>query len=136
MRFADKLKHLMEELNLNQTEVCRLAGINNSSLSQYLSGHNEPRKERRQELARALGVQEGYFDELLPTAQIQPSGVYNLPAQVAAKLMGKSLDWLYAGLQQGVFPWGYAVKLKDWSYFISSEKFQEATGIDLSKAEL
>lgn len=32
-------------------------------------------------------------------------------------------------LRDGVFPWGYAVKLTNWSYFISSVKFTEYTGI-------
>ena len=43
--------------------------------------------------------------------------------------MGKSIQFVAKGLQDGVFPWGYAVKMKDWSYFISSVKFTEYTGI-------
>ena len=53
----------------------------------------------------------------------------NLPVTLAAKLMGKSKEWVKQGLRDGVFPWGYAVKLTNWSYFISSVKFTEYTGI-------
>ena len=42
---------------------------------------------------------------------------------------GKSKEWVKQGLRDGVFPWGYAVKLTNWSYFISSVKFTEYTGI-------
>jgi hypothetical protein len=50
---------------------------------------------------------------------------------IAAKLMGKSTQWLAQGLRDGVFPFGYAVKMKEWSYFISSVKFTEYTGINV-----
>ena len=37
------------------------------------------------------------------------------------------------GLQQGVFPWGYAVHTSDnrWSYFINAKRFAEVEGIAL-----
>lgn len=47
-----------------------------------------------------------------------------------AKLMNVSEQFVRIGLQKGVFPWGYAVKLStQWTYFISSQKFEEHTGI-------
>ena len=39
-------------------------------------------------------------------------------------------------LRDGGFPWGYAVKMKNWSYFISSVKFTEYTGIDIPVNDL
>ena len=56
------------------------------------------------------------------------------PLQVS-KLLGKSYNWVTKGLQDGVFPWGYAVKLKKWSYYINPEKFEEHTGIKLERSE-
>ena len=39
-------------------------------------------------------------------------------------------DFVYEGLRQGIFPWGYAVKTSStWSYYINSMKFTECTGI-------
>lgn len=58
MTFADKLKNLMKELDLTQSKLSDLTGIGKSSISQYLSGKNEPSKDRKREIARALGVQE------------------------------------------------------------------------------
>lgn len=129
MSFAEKLKALMKELDLSQSKLSDLTGIGKSSISQYLSGKNEPSKDRKKEIARKLGVQEDYFDTFETAATVQHDGVFNLPVTLAAKLMGKSKEWVKQGLRDGVFPWGYAVKLTNWSYFISSVKFTEYTGI-------
>lgn len=140
--FDEKLKKLMRELGINQKKLSDMTGIGRPSISQYLTGKNEPTKKRRKEIARALGVPEDYFEELgdipqgiranVPAQMFEdaPQDVcVNVPVHIAAKLMGKSYSWVAQGLQDGVFPWGYAVKLKDWSYFISSVKFTEHTGI-------
>ena len=131
MSFAEKLKALMGELDLSQSKLSDLTGIGKSSISQYLSGKNEPSKDRKKEIARKLGVQEDYFDTFETAATVQHDGVFNLPVTLAAKLMGKSKEWVKQGLRDGVFPWGYAVKLTNWSYFISSVKFTEYTGIEI-----
>lgn len=134
MNFADKLKKLMKELDISQSKLSDLTGIGKSSISQYLSGKNEPSKDRKQEIARALGVQDNYFEMFEPAATVQHGGVVkvvNLPVTLAAKLMKKSKEWVMQGLRDGVFPWGYAVKLTNWSYFISSVKFTEYTGIEV-----
>lgn len=127
--FANKLKGLMSDLGLSQTKLSDLTGIGKSSISQYLSGKNEPSREKKKEIARALGVQENYFEMLLPAATVQEDVVINLPTTLVAKLMHKSNDFVENGLQQERFSWGYAVKMKKWSYFISSVKFTEHTGI-------
>lgn len=136
MTFADKLKNLMKELDLTQSKLSDLTGIGKSSISQYLSGKNEPSKDRKQEIACALGVQDNYFEMFEPAATVQHDGVVNLPVTLAAKLMKKSKEWVMQGLRDGVFPWGYAVKLTNWSYFISSVKFTEYTGIEVPLNEI
>lgn len=129
MKFSEKLNTLKSELGLTQWQICDLTGIGPSSISQYLSGKNEPSGTRKREIARALGVQEDYFDTFAPVAMVQHDGVINLPVPLVAQLMGKSKEFVMQGLRDGVFPWGYAVKLTRWSYFISSVKFTEYTGI-------
>ena len=47
----------------------------------------------------------------------------------AAEAMGKPEQFIRVGLQRGVFPWGYAVKLeKHYSYFINARRFREIEG--------
>ena len=46
-----------------------------------------------------------------------------------AKLLGKSEQFIRIGLQSGVLPFGYAVKMSSrWSYHISDKKVYEYLG--------
>ena len=54
-----------------------------------------------------------------------------LSVEDAAKLMGVTGQFIRVGLQQGVLPFGYAVKRKRWMYYISPAKFTECTGIEI-----
>lgn len=47
----------------------------------------------------------------------------NLPVQEAAAIMGVTPRFLQLALQQGRFPFGAAVKMKRWSYYINTERF-------------
>ena len=55
----------------------------------------------------------------------------SMTVQEAAELMKKSPTFIRIGLQRNILPFGYAVKTgkERYSYFISREKFTEATGI-------
>lgn len=42
----------------------------------------------------------------------------------AARMMGVSQQFIRIGLQQGIFPFGTAVKMSSrWTYYINEEKF-------------
>lgn len=44
----------------------------------------------------------------------------------AAAEMGKPEQWVRVGLQQGAFPWGYAVFMgSHYSYWINRKRFEE-----------
>lgn len=133
MKFSKELNKLLSERNISQAKLSGLTGISRSSISEYLSSDHEPSKERKRNIAAALGLQEDYFEVIAPDEEPDMSELVNLPVRVAAKLMGKSVEWVCKGLQDGVFPFGYGVKLKDWSYFISPKKFTEYTGIEVYK---
>ena len=132
--FSDNLRKAMLAKGYNIAELSRMTGIGKPSISQYLSGKNKPSEKRIRELAEALEVDSTELD----TGKIDPSkikteqGVYNLPVKTAAELMGVSLDFVYNGLRDGVLPFGWAVKNSSiWTYYISSAKFTEYTGIQV-----
>lgn len=53
-----------------------------------------------------------------------------LTVKKVAELMGASEWFIRRSLQQGLFPWGYAVKTSSkYTYWISPIKFTECTGI-------
>lgn len=54
----------------------------------------------------------------------------------ASRLMGVTEQFIRVGIQNGVLPFGYAVKVSGgkYTYFISKSKFTEATGIKLEES--
>ena len=129
MTFSEKLKQLMAETKLTQADVRRMTGIGASSLSQYLSGKNEPYPARKREIAVALGMKENFFEDAAPEVKIAKNPGASVKVEVIARLMHKSKEWVMQGLRDQVFPWGYAVKMTNWSYFISPVRFTQETGI-------
>lgn len=132
MTFSEKLKKLMEETKLTQADVRRMTGIGASSLSQYISGKNEPYPARKKEIAVALGMKENFFDDETPAeVKIAKNPGASVKVENIARLMHKSKEWVMQGLRDRVFPWGYAVKMTNWSYFISPVRFTQETGIEI-----
>ena len=142
MKFAEKLKKAMQELNLNQRQVVTMTGKSKGSVSQYLSGKQIPSEDVQSAIATSLGLASDYFtgmdqEELLvmPPIEVKAGTIPKLDVAKAAKLMGMNHNTVRKGLQQGVFPWGYAVHTSDnrWSYFINARRFYEIEMIPCDK---
>lgn len=137
--FSEKLKNAMQELHLNQRQVCGMTGKSKGSVSQYLSGKQIPSEKVQCDIATALGLSSDYFlkpDEkmvVLPSKEVRDGIIPKLDVGVAAKILQMNHNTVRKGLQQGVFPWGYAIHTSDnrWVYFINAKKFQEIEGIKL-----
>lgn len=132
MNFNEKLKQAMQQLNITQAQVVGMTGIGKSSISQYLSGKNVPSEDRQKNIAVSLGLDAEYFNQEEPVvAKIATSaegdGIQRLDVSIAAKLMGMNHNTIRKGLQQGVFPWGYAIHTSEnrWAYFINAIQFAE-----------
>lgn len=139
MKFAEKLKKAMQELNLNQRQVVTMTGKSKGSVSQYLSGKQIPSEDVQSAIATALGLESDYFtkdDErlvILPASEVKDGKIPRLLPEVAATYLGMDKATIRKGLQQGVFPWGYAVQTSEhrWAYFINARRFAEVEGIAL-----
>lgn len=137
MRFAQKLRNAMQELGLNQAQVCGLTGKSKGSISQYLSSKQVPSEKVQGEIATALGLASDYFmksDEkvcVLPALDVRDKVIPKLEVEKAAELLQISHITVRKGLQQGVFPWGYAIHTSEhrWVYFINAKRFAEIEGI-------
>lgn len=114
MRYSEELRKQMGEMTA--AELSRRTGVSQASISGYLAGEREPSDATRAKLANALGVR---------------TKKTTLTVRECAGLMGKSTKFVEKGLQDRVFPFGYAVKLEEWSYFISASKFAECTGLEV-----
>lgn len=139
MKFAEKLKKAMQELNLNQRQVVTMTGKSKGSVSQYLSGKQIPSEDVQSAIATVLGLESDYFtkdDErlvILPASEVRDGKIPRLLPEVAATYLGMDKATVRKGLQQGVFPWGYAVQTSEhrWAYFINARRFAEVEGIAL-----
>lgn len=137
MTFSEKLKQAMQELHLNQRQVCGMTGKSKGSVSQYLSGKQIPPDDVQAAIAVALGLEEHYFSKeekeviVLPTREVRNGMIPRLDVEKAAKLLGMNHNTVRKGLQQGVFPWGYAIHTSDnrWVYFINAKRFAETEGV-------
>lgn len=53
----------------------------------------------------------------------------SLTVKEAAEKLNKSPQFVRIGLQRGILPFGYAVKMSTkWTYHISKKKFEEYAG--------
>ena len=62
-------------------------------------------------------------------------GGRNVPVNVAARIIGKSPQFVRIGLQRGILPIGRALKTNDrneqYDYYISPKLLAEFTGVDV-----
>lgn len=131
MNFSERLKQVMDEKNMTQAELSSLTGIGKSSISQYLSGKNEPNQKRTEKIADALQCSAAYLNGLTTCSDPTdaPNGLKNVPVDEAAKRLGKSREFIRVGLQKGILPFGVAVQLSSkYSYHISPKLLDEYIG--------
>lgn len=135
MNFSEKLKTAMQELHLNQRQVCGMTGKSKGSVSQYLSGKQIPSEDVQRDIAVSLGLDQDYFEQNSEQVQLNvkgnTDGIKTLDVTEVAKVMHMNHNTVRKGLQQGVFPWGYAIKTSEnrWVYFINALRFAEIEGV-------
>lgn len=139
MTFSEKLKKAMQELHLNQRQVCGMTGKSKGSVSQYLSGKQIPSEDVQRDIAVSLGLDQDYFTKddsqtvVLPTKEVRNGVIPRLDVEDAAKFLQMNHNTVRKGLQQGVFPWGYGIHTSEnrWVYFINAKRFAEIEGVSV-----
>lgn len=112
---------------MTQAELAARIGKGKSSVSQYLSGKNIPKDDVQKQIAEVLDCTVDFLN-----SEVSDDGdihLKNVPVSEAAKLLGKSEQFVRVALQTGVAPFGFAVKNKTvFSYHISPKKLAEYIG--------
>ena len=125
--FCQKFKIVLDGSGLSRREITEKTGIPAASISQYIHGRNVPSLEKRQRLARVLGVPEDYFEDdadRIPT-MVRPSTV--MTVKEAADRLGVTRKIIEDGLRAKIFPWGYAFipeGSSHYKYIIIRAKFE------------
>lgn len=131
--FADNMRKQMAAHGITQSEISKITGIGRSSISQYLSGKNEPTAERKIVIAEAIGCRVVDLDamETMSFPVDTDFKMKRLSVDQAARMLGMNHETVRKGLRQGVFPWGYAIHTSEgrWSYFINAKKFADVEGL-------
>lgn len=126
MNFRDKLKKAMKDHSWKQVDVASMTGRSVSTISNWLSGKQIPTETRCDDIASALGLPVDYFREDRST------DFKRITIEQTAKILGVGKDTVRLGLQQGVFPWGYAVQTSaGWTYIINGPKLEQVEGVKI-----
>lgn len=132
MSFATRLKMVMAEREVTQVELAAAIGKGKSSVSQYLSGKNVPKANVQEKIAEVLGCTVEYLNDETAMNDFTSSGLFKVPVPLAAKMLGKSDQFVRTALQAGTAPFGFASKTKTkWSYHISPIKLKNYVGSEI-----
>lgn len=131
MTFGEKLSQAIKDLGLTQDQVAGLIGKSKGSISQYINGKQVPSEKTQKAIASDLGLASDYFTgpdketEILPSFDLRNGIIPRLDVSEAARLLQMNTVTVRKGLQQRVFPWGYAIKTSEnrWVYFINEKRF-------------
>ena len=135
--FSEKLKQAMQDLHLNQVQVCGLTGKSKGSISQYLSGKQVPSEDVQRSIAVALGLASDYFAKpekgttMLPKTELRNKVIERLDVCEADKTVADESQHSPRGTKAGRIPVGYAIHTSDnrWTYFINAKRFAEIEGL-------
>ena len=78
IQFINRLKSIMKERKITQTELAKRTGIRQSSISDWLNDRYEPKQDKVYIIAKALNVSPAWllgYDENIPTNE-QSSNYY------------------------------------------------------------
>nr|DAN37592.1 MAG TPA: Helix-turn-helix XRE-family like protein [Caudoviricetes sp.]DAW13023.1 MAG TPA: Helix-turn-helix XRE-family like protein [Caudoviricetes sp.] len=84
IQFINRLKSIMKERKITQTELAKRTGIRQSSISDWLNDRYEPKQDKVYIIAKALNVSPAWllgYDENIPTNE--QSSNYYLDAETA-----------------------------------------------------
>ena len=115
---------------MSQTKLSDATGISKPSISEYCSGKSIPSKKGMEKITEALGypiTAFGYTPRKLEISLDELENIEKVSVTKAASLLGKSIDFVRNSLEQGVAPFGFAVKMSTadegiYDYYISPGK--------------
>ncbi len=129
MNFNVRLKNLLNEEGISQSQLARGVNKSKSSVSAWVSGKTIPPMETQKEIAEFLNRDVAYFiEDVVVELDLNNKSISVVEA---ARLIGKTPHFVRLALRQGTAPFGFAVKDKQWSYHISRKLLMDYIGGDV-----
>ena len=128
MSVSTNIKREMARHDISTAELSERSGVSKGNITKYLAGHITPADEIIERLACALGCR---VEDLCKPKEPPVMRGNNVPVETAARVMGKSTQWLRVMLQQGRLPFGSASRLtgNKYTYYIDAHQFEMYTGV-------
>ena len=121
--FAKRLKEVMDDRHLSQSDLARMTGMGRYKINQYLSGKFQPRCSSLKIIADTLNVSADYLmgriDKTIETISVLE----------AARMLNMLPQKLRGELKKPSNPYGYAIKRNGrYEYFINPKVFENTKG--------
>lgn len=97
MKFSEKLRKAMYDLNINQVQVVNLTGCSKGSISMYLNDKCVPNQNKQKGIAVALGLASDYFEADEPESKAavtvsDKTGIHRVTLRDLSKILGVDKD--------------------------------------------
>jgi len=123
---AKALRNIMKTRSISAAQLAEKTGLSNSSISLWVNAKQTPSDKAITKLADALGVSVSDFSKYTIIMPDDTTRI-NIPVAECARRLGKSKDFVRAGLRRGTLPIGCAVNIsgRRYTYYISPAKLNE-----------
>ena len=117
-----ELRRTLKSHGITQKKASEMSGVPQTTLSGWCNSQHVD-DDKADMLLRAVGIKtDKVIERPVATEMIE-----TLTPEQVASIWGVSPSTIRSGIQQGVFPWAYAIRTSDtrWTYLINAEKFRE-----------
>lgn len=127
MSISTNLRREMISHDLTTAQLSELSGVSKANLNKYLDGKYKPAQNVLERLASAIGCEVDDLSKPDEVKTLRKPG--NITVAYAAQQLGIPTQTLRVALQQGLYPFGVAIKMSGrYTYQITPSLFEEYIG--------
>lgn len=127
MSIAASINRMMICHDMTVSRLSELSGVSKTNLDKYLTGRYKPAQDVLERIANAFGCDANDLDKPDEVKTLRKPG--NITVAYAAERLGIPTQTLRVALQQGLYPFGVAIKMRGrYTYQITPNLFEEYIG--------
>lgn len=126
MSISTNLRREMISHDITTAQLSKLSGVSKANLNKYLDGRIKPAQNVLERIANALGCNADELND--DNIKVQRKNG-NITIAYAAKQLGIPAQTLRIALQQGLYPFGVAIRMSGrYTYQITPSLFEQYIG--------